>query len=113
MGNYQPVHGHEPIRVPVGWKDQDRALIIQLERIFDDIYKRFRKTRLDDLDGEVRGLLDQMLGDISDLDGRLDTAEDDITSLDGRMDDAEDNITSVSTELSALYGLTVTQLKGK
>lgn len=29
---------HEPLRVPANWKDQDRALVIQLERILDDIY---------------------------------------------------------------------------
>lgn len=29
---------HQPIRVPNGWKDQDRALVIQLERLFDELY---------------------------------------------------------------------------
>lgn len=29
---------HEPLRVPDGWKDQDRSLILQLDRILDNIY---------------------------------------------------------------------------
>lgn len=31
---------HEPLRVPNNWKEQDRALVIQLERILDDIYHK-------------------------------------------------------------------------
>lgn len=34
------IRQHEAIRVPEGWKPQERALIMQLERIFDDIYKQ-------------------------------------------------------------------------
>lgn len=40
---------HESLRVPMGWKDQDKALIGQLERIFDDIYKRFGRLAWEDL----------------------------------------------------------------
>ena len=40
---------HEAIRVPQGWKDQDRALVIQIERILDDIYKRFGRLSWEDL----------------------------------------------------------------
>jgi len=29
---------HEPLRVPQGWEGQNRALIVQLERVIDDIY---------------------------------------------------------------------------
>lgn len=31
---------HEPLRVPSHWKTEDRAFVIQLERILDDIYQR-------------------------------------------------------------------------
>ena len=40
---------HEPLRVPQGWKDQDRALVIQIEHILDDIYKRFGQLTWEDL----------------------------------------------------------------
>ena len=29
---------HEALRVPNNWRDQDRAFVIQLERILDDLY---------------------------------------------------------------------------
>ena len=38
---------HQPLRVPNGWKEQDRALVIQLERLFDEIYSL--TSRLEDI----------------------------------------------------------------
>ncbi|MBP5727918.1 MAG: hypothetical protein J6Y48_12675 [Clostridia bacterium] len=45
---------HEALRVPMGWKDQDKALIAQLERIFDDIYKRFGRLAWEDLGAKLQ-----------------------------------------------------------
>ena len=58
---------HESLRVPQGWKDQDKALIGQLERIFDDIYKRFGRLSRDDLGKALNDLLDQYAEDIDTL----------------------------------------------
>lgn len=30
---------HEQIRVPNGWDGQSKALVIQINRVFDDIYR--------------------------------------------------------------------------
>lgn len=38
---------HQPLRVPNGWKEQDRALVIQLERLFDELYSL--TSRLEDI----------------------------------------------------------------
>jgi len=133
MGNnitYTTVRGREPLRIPQGWKDQDRALIIQLERILDDIYRRFDKSDIEALQARMTaaeediGELDTAVGnaedDIDSLESRMDTAEDDIDAVEGRLDTAEGNIstlqgnyTSVSGELAALYTLTVNQLLAK
>ena len=32
------IRQHQPLRVPKGWNDQERALVIQLEHLFDEIY---------------------------------------------------------------------------
>lgn len=32
------VKQHEPIRVPRGWTEQERGLVIQLNRILDEVY---------------------------------------------------------------------------
>lgn len=29
---------HEPLRVPQGWREQERGLVIQLNRILDEVY---------------------------------------------------------------------------
>ena len=30
---------HEPVRTPISWTGQERDLVTQLNRIFDDVYK--------------------------------------------------------------------------
>jgi hypothetical protein len=32
------VKQHEPLRVPVRWTEQERSLVIQLNRILDEVY---------------------------------------------------------------------------
>jgi len=43
MDNRKVSRQHEPLRVPQGWKGQDKALVIQLERVVDDIYNLVMK----------------------------------------------------------------------
>ena len=38
---------HQRLRVPRGWADQEKALIIQLEQLLDDIYERIGRNRTD------------------------------------------------------------------
>ena len=35
MKDYQ----HQPLRKPFGWTGQEASLVIQIERLFDDIYR--------------------------------------------------------------------------
>jgi len=41
---YNATRYNEPLRIPSNWKDQDRTLVIQLERILDDIYRKSKKA---------------------------------------------------------------------
>ena len=59
---YNTIKQHEQLRVPDGWKDKDKALVIQLERVFDDIYKRFGRLGLTDLNEEVREVVENVDG---------------------------------------------------
>jgi len=139
---------NEPLRVPAGWKDQDKALIIQLQRLLDDLFGRFGKLRRKDLGTELNTLLDELIeaaGDLSDLiafigdtamgttattvTGAIAEHEGDISgintkigstalpttaqTLTGAIAEVDGDIGSVAGELSALYSLTVAQLKGK
>lgn len=45
------IRQHEPLRVPDGWKEQDRTFVIQLERLIDEIYVLLSK-----LDERVKAL---------------------------------------------------------
>ena len=44
---------HEPLRVPNGWNGDEKAFVIQLERILTDIYKHFRPLQSEDFSNEL------------------------------------------------------------
>ena len=37
---YVNVRQHEPLRVPQNWTGESRALVIQLESLLDELYRR-------------------------------------------------------------------------
>ena len=43
-----------PLRVPSGWKDQEKSLIIQIENALDEIYRK-----LGDLEQKVKELQEE------------------------------------------------------
>lgn len=47
--NYATIQQHQPLRTPAGWDRQEKALIVQLDEIFDDLYRRFGRLRLADM----------------------------------------------------------------
>ena len=54
MRNNKTVRQREPLRIPVRWTDQERAFVIQLERILDELYGILSK-----LDERIRTLEDE------------------------------------------------------
>ena len=36
---------HPPLRTPKGWKDQDAALVTQIDRLFEDVYRQLTILR--------------------------------------------------------------------
>ena len=57
MGRYATVQQHQPLRIPTGWNDNEKQLLIQLEGLFDDIYRRFGRLRLADLGPPLAGTI--------------------------------------------------------
>jgi uncharacterized coiled-coil protein SlyX len=49
MAANSSIQQHEPLRVPSNWGTNEKRLIAQLEELFDDIYRRFGRLRLEDL----------------------------------------------------------------
>lgn len=42
-----------PLRVPISWHGQDRAFVVQLERVLDDVYRHLftLEKRIKELEG--------------------------------------------------------------
>ena len=59
MKNYQ----HQPLRKPEGWTGQDAALVIQLERQLDDIYRKLGalKEKIGDVESNSLTISEQEL----------------------------------------------------
>lgn len=55
---YSTITQHQPLRVPEGWDKQERSLIIQLEEIFDDIYRKFGRLGMNDMSKGFRMIVD-------------------------------------------------------
>jgi hypothetical protein len=75
MSKYSTIQQHEPLRVPKGWGEQERRLIAQLEEILDDIYRRFNRLRMEDLEKDFRQTLVQNGEDITRTTQKADAVE--------------------------------------
>ena len=64
---------HEVLRVPNGWTEQDKALVMQLERIHDDLYNRLTKA--------VTGQVFSVLGITPNDDGDVALTESSLTGI--------------------------------
>lgn len=51
MQQQRQIRQHEPLRVPDGWNGQSRMLVIQIERILNDIY-----IQLGNMDKRIKAL---------------------------------------------------------
>ena len=50
------IEQHEALRTPAGWRDQERAFVLQLDRVFTDIYKHFKPDySLPEASSDTRG----------------------------------------------------------
>lgn len=54
MSKYSTIQQRQPLRTPSGWSAEEKRLIIQLEDVLDDIYRRFGRLALKDLDESFR-----------------------------------------------------------
>lgn len=49
--------GHDPVRVPDGSREQTKAMVIQINNLFDDLYRRINRLmkELDELKNPQEG----------------------------------------------------------
>ena len=91
------VRQHEVLRVPQGWKDQDRALVIQIERILDDLYTKFGRIRLTDLADELQEVIRTQGSDIEALQQGLEETDQMVSGIEETLPEKADKSATVST----------------
>lgn len=64
---YPTIQQHQPLRVPAMFDKQARALIVQLDEIFDDIYRRYGRLRFEDMGKDFRQRIENDEGDFADI----------------------------------------------
>ena len=68
---YNTIQQHEPLRAPSGWSAEERRLLAQLEEIFDDLYRRFNRLRLEDLGKTLRETIVSTSDDVKTLSTKI------------------------------------------
>ena len=79
------IQQHQPLRTPAGWGRQEKAFIVQLDEILDDIYKRFGRLKLSDMSEQLQQgitVIDLSTGErkyvsetVTDINDRVEVAE--------------------------------------
>lgn len=64
---YTTIQQHEPLRVPSGWGQQERAFIAQLEELFDDVYRRFNRIKMRDLSEPLQNTIQESADGVTEV----------------------------------------------
>lgn len=102
--SYSIIKGHEPIRIPDGWDVQEKKVILQLEEIFDDIYRRFGRLDMKDFAPEVRQVLEDGLGGWSEVRQKVDEIDITVQTIEGNYATTQWTSQQISSTVSNYYG---------
>lgn len=73
---YSTIQQHQPLRVPSSFDKYGRALVLQLDEIFDDIYRRFGRLKPSDFSSQLQNLVL-----IEDEDGKYVSVKDTVDGI--------------------------------
>lgn len=86
--DYSTIQQHQPLRVPAKWDKQEKAFVVQLEEVLDDIYRRFGRLRLEDMGKKFRkkieddeGNIAELVIDVGNIDARVESVEGDVAQI--------------------------------
>ncbi len=65
--NVNHTHQYEPLNVPSDWSEAGKKFVVRLSEIFDDIYRRFGRLRLEDLAPGVRKTIKDTEGNVLEI----------------------------------------------
>lgn len=96
------IRQHQPLRVPQGWTEQDRALVIQLEKLFDEVYA-------------ITSKLQETVSEKADKSAAVSAVDydTDYKKITKTIDGTTTDVVSVSTIKSALGSFTWGELAGE
>lgn len=108
---------HQPLRVPSGWKDQDRALVIQVERLFDEVFSdmgSLGETATETKDGLMSAEDKTKLDGIAEGANAADVSYDSVNmKITKTINGTDSDVVAVSTIKSALGSFTWGELAGE
>ena len=100
---YTTYQQHEPLRAPAGWSAQEKRFVAQLEELFDDIYKRYNRLRMEDMSPAFRKSFTQIMEDGTELRHDLDITAAGLSAEITRASTAEGSLSSsISGTASAM-----------
>lgn len=91
---YTTYQQHEPLRAPAGWSAQEKRFVAQLEELFDDIYKRYNRLRMEDMSPAFRKSFTQIMEDGTELRHDLDITASGLSAEITRASTAEGSLSS-------------------
>ena len=104
--NYTTYQQHEPLRAPNTWSASEKRFVAQLEEVFDDIYRRFGRLRLEDMSKTFRQSYKKVGDDLSELSTDVEVTAEGLSAEITRATQAEGNL---STSIQATAdGVTAT-----
>ena len=101
---YSTIQQHQPLRVPAGWDRQEKALIVQLDEVFDDIYRRFGRLRFEDMNKSFRKRIENDEGTVAEIAIKAGEIELAVQNVEGQMADVLITVDGIETTVSNMEG---------
>ena len=101
---YTTIQQHEPLRVPSDWGAQEKRFVVQIEEILDDLYRRFNRIRLTDLNSELRGMIVESANGYSEIAQTAEQIQLRVQSIEGNYSTLTQTVTSFETRVSTVEG---------
>ena len=107
------IQQHEPLRTPSNWSGQERQLVAQLERTFEDLYSRFNRLTIKDMaKGFAKSLelstnesITLLSGLLDGTNSRVDLTNESITLLSGLLDGTNSHMELTPEQINMVGGI--------
>ena len=107
---YSTIHQHEPLRTPPDWGTPGKRFTAQLEELFDDLYSRLNRLRLNDLAVSLQTIITESADGVQSNRTAIEQTNEQITllatqssvdALSGRVTENEAQITILAGQIQS------------